>query len=226
MPYEDTSETVFSELLMIGYFCGFTDRPKVGNIMELMKRCISLGPQGYGLALYALTIALSGGTIPYFSVNPIPFGLVGRITRICVIEAPLLKKYGIVSELGFYTTTVEREVGEDEENVYIVEYPEAFAVVIIYKDMDGNENTRAFIIQHTQNSNYPWISIIPTDKHIRILGELCRNNKFYASVEELREMARIVEKEKARRRKRRTISKMISTLDEEFNMEYGEDESV
>ncbi len=171
---EGTTSQVTEELMMIGYLCGFTETPNPLNVYGLMKKCVSLGPYGWGLALMALIVTLSGGNIPFHAVMPVPHGALGKLRSMCVIEDRRLMKEGILEGEGYFTAIARHTDTALRKEAYV---PNVFAVCLEYDDMEGNRNARCFMVKMTMNDVYPFMTTIPPDSVVRKLVELCREGR-------------------------------------------------
>lgn len=170
----DTTSSVTEELMMIGYLCGYAETPNPLNLYGLMKQCISIGPYGWGLALMALTIALSGGTVPFHAVMPLPHGALGNIRSMCVVEDRRLAKEGLIEGEGYFTSFATHRDSALKREVYI---PNVFAVCFEYEDMEGDRNARCFMVRMTMNEIYPFMATIPPDRVTKALIKLCSEGR-------------------------------------------------
>jgi len=190
---------ILQELMIVGYLCGYPHTPNVYSAYDIIKQCISIEGSfeeggkhvtvryGYGLALYTLTLVLSGGEIPFHAVMPVPFGSLGRIRNMCVIEGKRLHTEGIIDREGFFITfgtEIDRTINRQ------VRTPNAFAVCLEYDDMEGRLNKRCFMISVTMNPSYPYTSSIATDAVTERLIEICREGKTELTGEEYHEYMR------------------------------------
>ncbi|NPA98565.1 MAG: hypothetical protein GXO43_04215 [Crenarchaeota archaeon] len=167
--------SVSNELHMIGWLCGVDSDPSDLNLEEIMKKCISHGPYGYGLALFALYFVLNG-SVPYHTFSPIPFGYIGRIKAMYVINGATLNKHNIIEDLGFYTMSTRYTVDAPDKpgKMYEYVYPNAFAVVIFYTDLNDRLNIRAFIVLQTQNNSDPFMAVLADDTTTEKLVEIIK----------------------------------------------------
>ncbi len=171
---------VYHELAMIAYYCGYQQTPSLDAIYNIMQKCISIGRIGWGLALFALNLALSGGSIPFYAVMPIPFAHLARLKELYVVHELVLVREQIAQHEGFFTVTSTRIAGGRK-----LDYPTVFGVVLVYEDESGNENVRCFLVKRTNLNNYPFMATIPSDETCRKMLRLCRENRHVMSEEEI-----------------------------------------
>ena len=176
----DLNDIVLSDLYMISFLCGYRYGdmpPTVRELPEVVKRCISIGKHGWGLALFAITTTLSGFTTPQFLMQLIPFGYLDRVEDIRYVPPEWLVEIKAVEDEGFFLSkeNMGADIGSEH---YSVELPVAFAIVIKYRDREGNPNWRVVIIQHTQYNNNPWIAVIPSDNVIKELVKRVKSSTY------------------------------------------------
>ena len=207
--YLSPGASIVEELMSIGFLCGYTGTPSIYEAHEIVKRCASIGPHGWGLALLAVNAMLSGGDLPYNKVSAIPFGYVDRLRGVWVIDSGRLVKEGLIRDEGFYLVRYEvstpAETEEGKPARYVYEKPQAFGIVIAYCEdkcgAPGGERLtwRCFLIQQTGRDNYPWIAMIPTDEACIRMIALAREGKTSLTWEEeqewIRSHGRLVEEE-------------------------------
>jgi len=155
-----TPETVVHEIAMIAYYCGWSSPtgrgPTLDEVPEIVRVCVSVGPRGWGLALLALNLMLSGGAIPFYAVMPVPRAYLGRVTRMCVLEEGNLPK-GDFKSRDFFSAGG------------------SFGFVVEYRDLGNVVNSRCFIVRKTAISNYPFMAEIPPDDVCREMTDVCRS---------------------------------------------------
>ena len=191
--------SVSNELHMIGWLCGADFEPSDINLEQLMEKCISHGPYGYGLALFALYFVLNG-SVPYHTFAPVPFGFIGRIEKMVVINGATLNKHNIIEDLGFYTMSGRYSVDSPEkpDKMYEYVYPNAFAVVIFYRDLKDRLNVRAFIVLQTQNKADPFMAVLADDATTEKLMEIIKTGDYFKVPEDIIRYGNLIDKPKHR----------------------------
>ena len=173
-----------SEFVMIAHMCGYDKTPTLESAFEIMKRCISQKLRikkgnkeyvfipGYGLAMLLLQILLTGGDVPFHTVSPIPLGNIAKVTHMCLIDPKRLNKEGITKFEDYFTMTTTISTENKK-----IDYPTVFGVCMQYLDNEFSPNWRCFLIKRTRDLTYPFIAVIPTDKDINKMIEICRTRK-------------------------------------------------
>ena len=221
----DFTSAVTEELMLIGYLCGYVETPNSLNIYGLMKKCVSLGPYGWGLALMALIVTLSGGNLPFHAVLPIPHGALGRIKNMCVIEDRRLLKEGLIEAEGYFTSVARHIDSAIRKEVYV---PNTFAVCLEYVDAQGKNNVRCFMVRMTMHESYPFMAVIPPDHVTEKLIELCRKGRTELTGDEYREfmMTHGQDLKETKEEGKVTLEDMLEGSEEEYVEEEEEVEET
>jgi len=109
-----------------------------------------------GLALYLLTLLLSGCRLPFHAVMPVPYNALGRIKGIWIFDSRTLKKLGIRGGEGWFDTN------------------SVWAWVVKYGTVDGDDGSSCFIVRRLEFDEYPYSAMVCSPEDSEKLLKACK----------------------------------------------------